>query len=143
MKKQSLTVQPYLYTNLKHQFSITFPQWWRRYILIVCPAFQNNEVFIKFMFRYAGKNYDPIFTIIISPFGKKEWQSRYEESPLAFIGEYKRHSYSYFLPEELPYTFLKPDKSDYDYKRFGNQIRRIKKMVNSVPVLIKSFRFIR
>ncbi|MCC2684640.1 MAG: hypothetical protein K0R75_1539, partial [Paenibacillaceae bacterium] len=69
-------------------------------------------------------------------------RERYEDSPLTYLGEYAGFSYSYVLPEELPDAFLKPDRSDYDYQQFGKPIRLLKKMVNAVPAILRSFRFI-
>jgi hypothetical protein len=94
------------------------------------------------MFQYKGEVYEPIFSIIVSPYGGKIWHRLYEDSPLTFLGEYEGFSYSYILPEELPEAFLKPDHSDYDYQQFGKPIRVLKKMVNTVPSILRSFRFI-
>lgn len=142
MSNKPLVTKPIRYSNLKYHFTITFPRWWGRNTVVSRPVTNQGEVYISFVFRYGRKIYEPIITIIISPFGEKEWRKRYTDSPLVLLGEYNKHTYSYILPEELPDAFLKPDKSDYDYKRFGNQIRLLVKMVTSAPVILKSFKFI-
>ncbi len=129
------------YYNLKYHFTITFPEWWYKYTVASRPVLHKGEVFISFVFRYGGKTIEyPLLTIIVSPFGAKEWKIRYADSPLVFLTKFKGYSFSYVLPEELPDIFLKLDKSDYDYKRFGKQIGMLKKMITSVPGIVKSFR---
>jgi hypothetical protein len=140
--KKPLMTKQIRYSNLKNHFTILFPCWWRKYTVVSRTVTTKGEKYISFVFRYCRTKYGPIFTIIISPFGEKVWRKRYKNSPLIFLGEFKKHTYSYILPGELPEEFLKPDKSDYDYKRFGKQIRLLVKMVNFVPILLKSFRFI-
>jgi hypothetical protein len=142
LKRKSLMTKQIRYSNLKNHFTVLFPCWLRKYTVVSRTVTKKGEKYIPFVFRYGGVEYEPIFSIIISPFGEKVWRKRYKDSPLVFMGEFKKHTYSYILPGELPEEFLKADKLDYDYKRFGKQIRLLVKMVNLVPIILKSFRFI-
>jgi hypothetical protein len=140
--KKRLMTKPIRYSNLKYHFTILFPWWWSKNTVVSHSVTTKGEKYISFVFRNGRTTYEPIFTIIISPFGEKVWRKLYTDSPLVFLGEFKKLTYGYILPGELPEIFLKPDKSDYDYKRFGKQIRLLVKMVNLVPIILKSFRFI-
>jgi hypothetical protein len=141
-KKRANQHASLMYCNRRFRFAFKFPRWWRKYVTTDRPRLYKGEIYLRFLFRYKGKVYEPVFTIIISPFGAKEWRKRYKDSPLTFLGESRGFSYSYILPEELPDAFLKPDGSDYDYKRFGKPIRLNKKIVNAAPEVLKSFRFV-
>jgi hypothetical protein len=116
--------------------------WWDKYLTAERPRVENGEIYLPYLFRYNGKVYEPVFTIIVSPYGREAWRKHYEDSPLNYLGEYMGHSYSYILPEELPSEFLKPDGNDYDYHRYGKPIRMLKKMVNSVPSVFRSFQIV-
>ncbi|WP_213529717.1 hypothetical protein [Paenibacillus cisolokensis] len=132
--------RPIRYYNLKYDFGIDFPRWWGKYIVVARPRTIGGDVYLPFLFRYGGKIYDPVFTIVISPFGARKWRRRYGDSPLVFIGERRGRSYSYMLPEELPDAFLKPDRSDYDYRKYRMPFRLLTRMVRTAPGLLKSFR---
>jgi hypothetical protein len=136
-------MKPIRYVNRRFRFSILFPRRWRNHIVVSCPVMSKGEVYIRFIFRYGGILYEPIFTIIISPFGRKEWRRRYTDSPLEWLGTFRGKSYSYLLPEELPDAFLKPDHSDYDYKKHGKPIRLLIRMVGLVPAVLKTIKFIK
>jgi hypothetical protein len=140
--KKLLMTKQIRYSNLKNHFTILFPWWWSKYTVVFNSVTTKGEKYISFVFRYGRAKYEPIFSIIISPFGEKVWRKLYTDSPLVFLGEFKKLTYSYILPGELPEEFLKPDKSDYDYKRFRKQIRLLVKMVDLVPFILKSFRYI-
>jgi hypothetical protein len=101
----------------------------------------SKESWIDFLFRYQGKVYDPIFTILVSPLTGKAWRDYYQDSPVQFIRQFKGRTFGYLVPEELPDAFLKPDKSDYDFVKYRHQIRVLKRLVGQVPAVIKSFRF--
>jgi hypothetical protein len=122
---------------------ITFPGLWGQHVVFCQKVnFEGpKESFIYFLFRDKGKVYDPIFTIDASPLVGKAWRNYFQDSPVQFISRHKGRTYGYILPEELPSAFLNPDKNDYDYVKYGRQIRILKKLVSQVPFVIKTFRF--
>jgi hypothetical protein len=143
MTTQPLLTKPIRYRNTSYDFSITFPRWWDKYCVADCTRCDDErETTVSFRFRYRGRVYDPIITISIEPISRKEWEQQYEDSPYVWLGEHNGHSYSYMLAEELPEEFLRPDKMDYDYARYGRPIRLMKAMVTQAPFVLKSFTFL-
>jgi hypothetical protein len=101
----------------------------------------SKESYIYFLFRCKGKVYDPIFTIDVSPLIGKAWRIYFQDTPVQFISQHKGRTFGYVLPEELPSAFLKPDKSDYDYVKYGRQISILKKLIAQAPTVLKTLRF--
>ncbi|MCI3921069.1 hypothetical protein MO973_12565 [Paenibacillus sp. TRM 82003] len=118
------------------------PGWWKPYAVADRDAVQGNarEAYFSFRFRYRGKTYEPIVTIIISTLTGKARKQYYEDSPVVFLCEGNGLSYGYILPGELPDAFLRPDHMDYDYVKYGRPIRLLKKMVKDAPRVMRTFR---
>jgi hypothetical protein len=142
MPAKPLVIRPIRYFNVSYGFEIAFPRWWDRYIAIGKTSFNGPETTISFRFRFRGHLYDPVVTILIVPMNEKTWREQYGDSPFVFLGEREGKSYAYVLPEELPEEFLRPDKLDYDYKRYRRPIKLLKTMVAQVPSVMKSFAFV-
>ncbi|MFC0216193.1 hypothetical protein ACFFK0_27735 [Paenibacillus chartarius] len=142
MPTKPLLFKPIKYRNVAYSFSITFPRWWDSYTVVDKTTCSDEpETTISFRFRYRGRVYDPIVTLIITPFNTAEWHHAYADSPLVYLGEHEGRTYAYILPEELPDAFLRSDKQDYDYQRYGRQIKLLKAMVAQAPLVMKSFAF--
>jgi hypothetical protein len=139
MPAKPFLTRPIRYHYIAYGFEIAFPRWWNRYTSVGKTTTSGQETTISFLFRYRGHVYEPVVTILIVTLSEKEWRRQYEDSPFVFLGEQKGRSYAYVLPEELPETFLQPDKLDYDYKRYGRPIRLLKTMVAQAPAVMKSF----
>ncbi|WP_052487081.1 hypothetical protein [Gordoniibacillus kamchatkensis] len=143
MPSKPLLTTPIRYRNVPYAFEITFPRWWEPYTVVDRLRSRHEaETTVSFRFRYRGRIYDPIMTVVIEPISEKEWRAAHKESPLVWLGERDGRSYAYVLAEELPEAFLRPDKLDYDYRRFGRQIRLLKAMVAQAPLVMQSFRFL-
>lgn len=143
MPTKPLLTKPIRYRNAPYAFEITFPRWWEPYTVVDRVKCQDEtETTVSFRFRYRGRVFDPIVTIFIEPLSEKEWRDNYEASPFVWLGEHDGRSYAYVLPQELPEAFLKPDKLDYDYRRYGRPIRLLKAIIAQAPLVMKSFKFI-
>lgn len=132
-----------MYRDEKYGFTLTFPRWWKSYTIIKKQrAFKDAEYDVHFKFKYKGKVYDDIFSVLVFNMKRKEWNKEYKDSPLVFLGESEGHVFAYITPEELPYAFIDPKTDDYNYKKYGNAIRLLKRMVNQeVPRIAKTIRF--
>ncbi|TLS52761.1 hypothetical protein FE782_09045 [Paenibacillus antri] len=145
MKNKPKMIKTILYQNPKHGFAILFPRWWKQYAVVDRQTYGNGnhqETFLSFHFRYKGKIYDPIVTIVISPLTGKAWRRYYGGSPVSFLAQHKGVTYGFLLAGELPSEFLRPDKMEYDYAKYGRPIRILKKLVSEVPAVVKSLHFI-
>lgn len=133
-----------VYVNRKHRFRFVYPAKWKPYLLAGRPyANARKEWFFPFRFRYGGKTYEEAFTVVRSPWNAARWRKEYEGSPFAFLAYGNGGSFSYVLPEEPPAAFLKPDGSDYDYVKFGKQLRLLGSIVNGAPKAFRSFRLLK
>jgi len=135
---------PLLYRDDNYGFTLTFPRWWKPYTVIKkTKTDTDTEYELHFRFKYKGKVYDDIFTLLVYPITKKEWIAQgYEDSPLTFLAESDGRVIAYITPEELPYAFVNPKTGDYNYKKYGNPIRLLKRMVNQdVPRIVNTLHF--
>ena len=135
----------FVYKNFSYGFSLTFPSWWEKYAYVSYgTALPRAESAIHFNFNYR-RNSINIFSIFVFHMTKSEWMATgFEESPLQYIASSRGKIFAYTTPGELPDQFLKPDKSDYDYKKYGKEIYLLKKMVNDdVPNIIRTIRRIK
>ncbi|WP_274361955.1 hypothetical protein [Paenibacillus thermotolerans] len=143
MNRKPRLTKPIVYRNRKFGFAIVIPRWWKSYTVVDRKIYgKPQERFLSFRFRYKGKIYDPIFTIDISKLTGNAWERYFKDSPVTFLCQYKGLTYGYLLPEELPDAFLKPDKQDYDYAKYGRPIRILKKLVAEAPKVLKTLHFI-
>ncbi|WP_159884700.1 hypothetical protein [Paenibacillus puerhi] len=133
-----------IYKNEKYGFTLRFPSWWRRYV-VVSKQRQDpeSEYEVHFRFKYKGKVYDDIVAILVYRMTRKEWiRLGYEDSPLTYLGSYDGRVFAALTPEELPEAFLDKKTGDYDYKKYGVPIGLLKRMVNrDVPVVLRSIAF--
>jgi hypothetical protein len=132
------------YRNDRYGFTLRLPGWWRSYCVVgKTRTDRDTEYELHFTFKYKGKVYGDIFTILVYRMSRKEWVDHgYEESPLVFLAEYAGCIFAYITPGELPYEFINKKTGDYDYKRFGTPIRLLKRMVNQdVPRIVPTLRF--
>ncbi|MCR8636705.1 hypothetical protein [Paenibacillus radicis (ex Xue et al. 2023)] len=135
---------PLLYRDEKYGFTLTFPRWWKPYTVIKKQKYdKDTEYELHFRFKYKGKTYDDIFALLVYKMTRKEWiKQGYEDSPLSFLAESDGHVFAYITPEELPEAFVDPKTGDYNYKKYGNAIRLLKRMVNQdVPRIVKTLHF--
>ncbi|MCM3041237.1 hypothetical protein M3201_16145 [Paenibacillus motobuensis] len=95
-----------------------------------------NESSLSFRFRYKGKIYDSIFRISISPLTGRAWRRFFAPSPVKFLVEHKGLTFGYALPEELPEEFVENEV------KFRRAIQIFEKLVDEVPMVLKSFHFI-
>ncbi|TBL78677.1 hypothetical protein [Paenibacillus thalictri] len=133
-----------LYKDARFGFTLKIPKYWGRYcVLSKKNRFNDAEYTVRFIFRYGGKLYGPIFSIIVFRMTKAEWIAQgYGDSPLVFIAERDGYVFAYDTPEELPYEFVDPKTGDYDYKKYRKPIQILKTMVNKdVQRIIGSIRF--
>jgi hypothetical protein len=134
-----------IYKNFTYGFSLTFPESWGKYCYVnhgtTIPRAKST---IHFNCNYQGKPVN-IFSIFVFNMTKTEWMTTgFHESPLQYIASSKGKIFAYTTPEELPDQFLNPDKSDYNYKKYGKEIYLLKKMVNEdVPKIIQTIRKIK
>jgi hypothetical protein len=140
LKKPSFIV----YRDSKYGFTLQIPRWWKSYIVVgkkVRP--DDAEYAVYFMFKYKGKVYGEVLTLLVYRLTLKQWRERgFDDSPVNFITEHNGRIFAYTLPEELPDAFLDKTKQDYDYKKFGRPIRLMKRMVNEdAPAIVKTLRF--
>jgi len=132
-----------IYRNRRYGFAILFPSWWKSYVTVDRNVRGTaKEAFLSFRFRYKDKVYDPIFTLDISTLTGKDWKAYFGDSPVTFAGQHQGLTYGYILPSELPSEFLRPDKQKYDYAKYGKQIHILKKLVDEVPIVLRSLHFI-
>lgn len=132
-----------LYRDPKYGFYLRIPRWWKSYIAVKREErLMDAEYGVQFLFKYKGKQYGDVLTMLVYRMSRKQWRDQgYEDSPVVFLAERNGLIYAYTLPEELPDAFLDKDGQDYDYKKYGIPIRLMKRMVNhDVPILIKTFR---
>lgn len=133
-----------LYRDPAYGFTVQLPRWWKSYIVVKRMQRPiDAEYGVSFVFRYKGKVYDEVLTLLVYRMTRKQWRDKgYENSPIVFLAERSGLIYAYTLPEELPDAFLDPSKQNYDYKKYGRPIRLLKRMVNKdAPVIVKTFRF--
>jgi hypothetical protein len=132
-----------IYRNDKYGFTLRFPSWWRRYVVIGKQKRDpDSEYEVQFRFKYKGKVYDDIFAMLVYRMSKAEWKRRYDNSPLTFLGYRDGRVFAAITPEELPEAFIDPKTGDYDYKKYGTPIGLLKRMVNKdVPNVFQSFAF--
>lgn len=132
------------YRDTRYGFTLRIPSWWRSYCVISKTRTDRDaEYELHFKFKYKGKVYEDIFTVLVYRITKKQWvEEGYEESPLVFMAEMDGRVFAYITPEELPYAFVNKKTGDYDYAKYGQAIRLLKRMVNDeVPVITQSIRF--
>jgi hypothetical protein len=135
---------PLLYRDEKYGFTLTFPRWWKNYAVIKKgKTDQDTEYEVHFRFKYKGKVYGDIFTLLLFRMTRKEWVDQgYEDSPLGYLGEFGGRVLAYVAPEELPHVFIDPKTGDYNYKKYGNAIRLLKKMINQdLPRVVSTLRY--
>lgn len=133
-----------LYCDPNYGFTIRLPRWWKTYITVDRKQHPiDAEYGVFFTFKYKGKRYDPVLSLLVYRMTRKQWDEQgYEDSPVVFLAEHSGLIYAYTLPEELPGAFLDPSKQDYDYKKYGTPIRLLKRMVNSdAPQAVTTLRF--
>ncbi|TDF93856.1 hypothetical protein [Paenibacillus piri] len=136
--------QPLLYRDDTYGFTLTFPRWWKPYTVLKKKRMdRDTEYELHFRFKYKGKAYGDIFTVLVFRMTRKEWiEQGYEDSPLVYMGESGGRVFAYMTPEELPAAFVDPKTGDYNYKKYGNAIRLLKRMVNQdVPRIAQTLRF--
>ncbi|MBP1153827.1 MULTISPECIES: hypothetical protein [unclassified Paenibacillus] len=134
----------FVYRNDRYGFTLRFPSWWRNYCVVGArKQDRDTEYELHFRFKYKGKLYEDIFTIMVYRMTREEWVKQgYIESPLAFIAEVEGRVFAYLTPGELPYTFYDSKAGDYDYKKYRAAIELLKRMVNQdVPRIVQSLRF--
>lgn len=139
-----ITIGNFQYRNPKYGFSLRFPCWWKNYILIrKRTRLTDAEYGVFFLFKYKGKVYEDVLSIQVFRMTRKQWRKEgYEESPFILLAERNGRIFAYLTPEELPGEFLDNTKMDYDYKKYGKQIRLLKRMVNvDVPKIVKTLKF--
>ncbi|MBW4085399.1 hypothetical protein [Paenibacillus sp. S150] len=132
-----------LYRNSKYGFSIRLPRRWRCYTAVRRSTRWNAaEYSVCFLFKYKGKIYEPVLTLLVYRMTLKQWiAAGYDDSPITRLAVRNGRIYGYAVPGELPEEFLNARGNDYDYKRYGRPIRLLKRMVNcDVPRIIKTFR---
>jgi hypothetical protein len=132
----------YLYKDPRYGFTVRIPDWWRPYTVIDrTRSGGETEYDVRFLFKYRGKTYGDVLTISVFKMSRQEWiRQGYDSAPFILIGERNGRLFAYSTPGELPDEFLKKDKSDYDYVKFGRPIRFMKRMVNDdVPKIIGTF----
>ncbi|QMV39841.1 hypothetical protein [Cohnella cholangitidis] len=133
----------YLYRDPKFGFTLRLPQSWKTYTVVRRRTnLDDAEYGAFFLFKYQGKVYEDVLSILVFRMTKKEWLAIYEDSPVIFLAERNGLVYAYTVPGELPSDFLDPTGNDYDYKKYGKQIRLLTRMVNDdVPKIVKTLRF--
>ena len=134
-----------MYRDPKYGFSIQLPCWWKKYIVVRrINRLTDAEYGVYFLFKYKGKVYEEVLTLLVYRMTLKQWREQgYDESPIIMLAERNGRIYAYMTPGELPSDFLDKTKNDYDYKKYGRQIRLLKRMVNDdVPNIVKTFRFV-
>jgi hypothetical protein len=135
---------PLLYRDELYGFTLTFPRWWKHYAVIKPGTTdQNTEYGLHVRFNYNGKVYGDIFKLLVFRMTRKEWINQgYEDSPLRFIAEEEGRVFAYMTPEELPHKFIDPKTGDYNYIKYGNAIRLLKRMViQEVPRIADTLHF--
>jgi len=141
----AVTKQPnvYLYRDPKFGFPLRLPRSWKTYTVVRRRTnLDDAEYGVFFLFKYQGKVYEDVLSILVFRMTKKEWLAIYEDSPVIFLAERNGRVYAFTVPEELPSDFLDPTGNDYDYKKYGKQIRLLTRMVNDdVPKIVKTLRF--
>ncbi|MFH5186489.1 hypothetical protein ACHHV8_29905 [Paenibacillus sp. TAB 01] len=133
-----------LYRDPRYGFTLRLPRWWKTYITVERQQrLIDAEYGVLFTFKYKGKRYDPVLTLLVYRMTRKQWlEQGYGDSPVVFLAEHNGLLYAYLLPEELPGAFLDPSKQDYDYKKYGTPIRLLKRMVNDdAPHIVTTLRF--
>lgn len=135
---------PIVYHDKKYGFQLVFPRWWKNYVVIRRDkGEQDSEYGLHFRFKYKGKLYQDVLTVLVLPITHKQWVDEgYEQSPLTFLGEYEGKVFASLTPKEFPDAFLDPMTQQVDYKKYGIPVRLLKRMVNDdVERIIKSIRF--
>jgi hypothetical protein len=139
-----ITIGNFQYRDPKYGFSLRLPCWWRNYIVIRRRTRLTDEEYgVFFLFKYKGKVYEDVLSILVFRMTRKQWRKQgYEDSPFVLLAERNGRIIAYLTPEELPEEFLDKTKMDYDYKKYGRQIRLLKRMVNEdVPIIVKTLKF--
>jgi hypothetical protein len=137
---------PLLYRDELYGFTLTFPCWWKHYAVIKkSKARQDTEYEVHFRFTYKGKVYGDIFTLLVFRMTRKEWVNHeYEDLPLGFLAENDGRVFAYMTPGELPDKFIDPKTGDYNYIKYGNAIRILKRMINQeLPRIVNTLYFSR
>lgn len=132
------------YRNYRYRFTLRIPAWWRSFCKVTSSLPRGDaEYELHFLFRYRGKQYGDIFTLLVYPMNREEWlRQGYGESPLVPIAEHGGRMFVYVTPEELPYEFVDRSTGDYDYGKYGKAIKLLKRMVNEeVPRIAQTLRF--
>src|SRR5690606_33987744 len=122
----------FVYKDSKYGFTLHFPRWWKKYMIIKRKTrLVDAEYAVFFFFKYKGKVYEEVLSLQVFRMTLKEWRSKgYEDSPITLLTERNGYIYAYTVPGELPDDFLNKSKSDYDYRKYGRPIRLLKRMVN-------------
>lgn len=134
----------FVYRNDRYGFTLRFPAWWRNYCVVGARRQdRDTEYELHFRFKYKGKLYEDIFTILVYRMTREDWvREGYAESPLSFIAEVEGRVFAYLTPEELPHAFYDNKTGDYDYRKYRAAIELLKRMVNQdVPRIVQSLRF--
>ncbi|AEI45873.1 hypothetical protein [Paenibacillus mucilaginosus] len=135
-----------VYRSSRYGFTLRLPAWWRSFCVVSrSKRDRETEYEAHFQFKYKGKIYDDIFTLLVYRMTRRQWKARgYDESPLIFVAEHDGRIFAALTPGELPHAFYDPKTDDYNYKKYGSAISLLKRMVNSdVPRILKSVRFAR
>lgn len=131
------------YKDKKYGFTLRIPGWWKPYVSIKGTVGEEEEEYaLHFIFRYKGRSYGDICTLLVYRMTLKEWQREFEDSPLSAITEHRGRVFAYVPPGELPHEFLDLETGDYDYEKYGTPIRLMKRIVNQeLPLVLGSLRF--
>ncbi|NIK79246.1 hypothetical protein FHS15_004404 [Paenibacillus castaneae] len=133
------------YVDPKYSFSLKLPRWWKPYIVVKRTNHPGDaQHAILFRFKYKGKVYQEVLGIYVFRMTLQQWRKKgYKDSPYVVLASRNGNTFAYLTPEELPSEFLDKTGNDFDYQKYGKQIRLIKRMVNdNVPKAVKTFRFI-
>lgn len=137
----------WLYRNARYGFTLTLPRWWKPYTVIQGEREQSigrysAEYVLHAGFSYKGKTYGDVLTILVYRMTVKQWKKAFSDSPLTLLKAHGKRVFAFMLPAELPYAFLDPKTGEYDYKRYRNPIRYMKRMVNDDAAQVaRSIRF--
>ncbi len=143
-KGKSISKSKLFYKDLKYGFSLRFPRWWKKFIIVKRQKrLIGAEYGVSFLFKYKGKVYEEVLSLLVFRMTRKKWRDKgYEDSPINFLAERNGLIYAYTVPEELPDDFLKKSKQDYDYRKYGRPICLLKRMVNKdVPRIVRTLSY--
>ncbi|MDF9845059.1 hypothetical protein M2105_006129 [Paenibacillus sp. PastF-1] len=139
---RSQSAKSYIYRDPRYGFTLKLPRSWKIYTAVErSNRLEDAEYGVFFRFKYKGKLYDDVLSLFVFKMTLKQWHDEgYDDSPYGFLAARGGRIYAYTVPEELPGEFLNKSGDDYDYKKYGREIRLLKRMVNDeVPQIVKTF----